>query len=149
MGFTGHQNLANQLLPTPAALQDEVQRFARAELLPMGWQILARHIDRRFNVRRGTFANATIPRLSGTRDRPAMSWLIDHPGADIQDRGGTIKAKRFGQRMVFRIPGIGWRTAREVTLTGRHYLSPALTDITQQTTRRLEGHLAAWIGGRR
>ena len=147
-GFTGHTGLADQLLPTPAQMQAEVQRFARAELLPMGWQILARHIDRKFTVRRATFANAVVPRLAGSKATPVLSWLIDHPGADIQDRGGTIRAKR-GKRMLFKIPGVGWRSAEEVTLTGRHYLTPALDDIANQATRRLEAHMARWIGGGR
>lgn len=102
MGFTGHRGLADQLLPTPAAMQAEVTRFARAELLSEGWQILAQHIDRRMNVRRGTFADAIRPSLVGSRSVPVMHWLVDHPGADIQDRGGVIEAKP-GRRMLFKI----------------------------------------------
>jgi hypothetical protein len=147
MGVTGHRGLADQLLPTPAALQAEVRSYAKTHLRPLGRRLLARHMRQRMNVRRGTFEDAIRARVSPVGPI-RLTWTIDHPGADIQDRGGTIEAAP-GKRLVFQIPGVGWRSATSVKLEARNFLSPALRDVADIGTVRLGNHIAGWLGGGR
>lgn len=48
--------------------------------------------------------------------------------AGVHEKGATIKAKN-APRLVFKIPGVGVRTAKQVTIPARPYLGPAVKRV--------------------
>lgn len=148
MAVIGHQRLA-ELLPSAHQLHQRVGRFARDEIEPLGRRILAQERQRVMLVREHSFERSTTFLLSEDSGTISMDWIIDHPGADIQDRGGTIQAKQLGSRLVFFIPGVGWRAPHEVKLPARPYLSAAARRIEETSSRLLEGVIARFLDGER
>lgn len=146
MPVVGHQELAT-LLPNAREMHAVVGRTIRTEIEPLGKRILSQEIRRVMNVQNGTFERRIIMDSSADSGRIGIDWVIDHPGANIQDTGGTIRAKQLGSRLVFFIPGIGWRAPHEVTLPARNYLAPALNRIADRSTKLIEARLARFLGG--
>jgi len=142
----GTQTLAD-LAPDARELARVVGQAAQQEIQPLGRRILAEERRRVMNVQEQTFEKRTRVTLSKDSGRVSIDWIIDHPGADIQDTGGTIKARKLGSRLVFLIPGVGWRSPEEVTLPARPYLSPAMVRIASRSTAIVERRVGAWLGG--
>lgn len=146
MPVVGTQTLAD-LAPDARELARVVGQAAQQEIQPLGRRILAEERRRVMNVQEQTFEKRTRVTLSKDSGRVSIDWIIDHPGADIQDTGGTIKARKLGSRLVFLIPGVGWRSPEEVTLPARPYLSPAMVRIASRSTAIVERRVGAWLGG--
>jgi hypothetical protein len=147
MALTGHTRLTGQLLPGRGELERAVGRVARDQIEPLGRRILAQERRRVMNVRKHSFEKVTRVELTRTDGIISMHWVIDHPGADIQDRGGTIRARQVGSRLLFKIPGVGWRSPHEVTLPARPWLTPALNRIADRSARILERTISDVLGG--
>ena len=146
MPVVGTQTLAD-LAPDARELARVVGQAAQQEIQPLGRRILAEERRRVMNVQEQTFEKRTRVTLSKDSGRVSIDWIIDHPGADIQDTGGTIKARKLGSRLLFFIPGVGWRSPEEVTLPARPYLSPAMVRIASRSTAIVERRVGAWLGG--
>ncbi len=146
MPVVGHTTLS-ELLPGQAAMVRAVGRVARQEIEPLGRRILAQERRRVMNVRKNSFERATRVELQNTDGVISMDWIIDHPGANIQDTGGTIQARQLGSRLLFKIPGVGWRAPHEVTLPARPYLTPAADRIAERSARIVERVVAQLLEG--
>ena len=149
MPVTGHHHLEKQLLPPGGSLTQQVGMIARTELEPLGKRILAEEIRRVMDVQHGTFEKTIRMQMLAPGYGIEVNWLVDHPGANIQDTGGTIRARKIGSRLLFFIPGVGWRAPHEVTLKARPYLTPAINRIRQRSVPLLERRLARFLGGGR
>lgn len=65
----------------------------------------------------------------------------NEPHGAIHQHGGTIRAKT-GKGLRFRLPGgLGWRTAREVTIPRRAFLG-----LDDDDRREIRAQVAAWLG---
>lgn len=149
MPITGHHHLERQLLPPGGSLTYQAGKIARTEIQPLGKLILSQEIRRVMDVQDGTFEKTIRMQMLTPGYGIEVNWLVQHPGANIQDRGGTIRARKIGSRLLFLIPGVGWRAPHEVTLKARPYLTPAINRIRQRSTPLLERRLARFLGGGR
>ena len=58
----------------------------------------------------------------------------------IHELGGVIKPKK-AKLLRFRIPGVGWRSAKEVIMPARPFLRPSLDDNMSDITRILSSRI--------
>ena len=59
------------------------------------------------------------------------------PYARIHEKGKTI-VPRSASRLVFNIPGVGWRSAMRVVIPARPFLAPALKDAKPEAIRIIQ-----------
>lgn len=81
--------------------------------------------------------------ISSYVNEKSAVWGVNRIYAAIHQFGGTIRAKGAG-RLRFNIPGLGWRSARQVQIPARPYLG--LSDADRQDILDLVGeHLGNLI----
>lgn len=66
------------------------------------------------------------------------------PYAAVHEFGATIRAKSV-RGLVFKVMGVGWRRAQQVTIPARPFLAPALRDAEKGMIETVQRHVNAAI----
>lgn len=111
----------------------------RAVLIPAMWKCMyeaertakTEHLSgprpKVLNIRSGRLRASIKPKVrkSGDTVRGEIGTNVIY--ARIHEMGGVITPKKT-KALKFNIPGVGWRTAKKVTIPARPFLRPAMTE---------------------